>query len=106
MSSYELLELLEYMPEQGALKTALRKGEYSEDQIIWRHMANRLSRIESISYVQVTRKPGDPIRMFYTKAELEEMLQDQEATEERLDDFYSIGDIIPDLPELELEAAD
>lgn len=106
MSSYELLELLEYMPERGAFKTALRKGEYSEEEIIWRHIANRLSRIESITYVQASGKPGDPIKMFYTKSELLEMIEEAEEIEDRREDFFSFADRPARIPERDEEEDD
>jgi hypothetical protein len=40
MSSFELLELLEFMPDAGRFKTALRGGEPSDDQWAWRQAAN------------------------------------------------------------------
>lgn len=100
MSSYELLELLEFMPDKGAFKTAVRKGEYSEDEIIWRHIANRLSRIESITYVQATRKPGEPLKMFYTKGELREMIAEEEHMAESREDFFSFADRAAKVPEV------
>lgn len=95
MSSYELLELLEFMPERGAFKTALRQDEYSEEEQVWRHVANKLSRIESILYVANTRKAADPQRMFYTMAEMREQIEEAEAAEERREDFFGFADRTP-----------
>jgi hypothetical protein len=40
MCSYELLELLEFMPDEGAFKTAVRDGEPSERDEAIRQIAN------------------------------------------------------------------
>lgn len=101
MSSYELLELMEFLPERGAFKTALRKDEFSEEEQVWRHVANRLSKIESILYVVNTRKASEPLRMFYTMAEMREQLEEAEAAEERREDFFTFADRTPEILELE-----
>ena len=92
MSSYELLELLEFMPDDGAFKTALREGEFCERDQVWRHVANKLSKIEAILYVANTRKAADPMRMFYTVAEMREQAEEAEAAEERREDIYAFAD--------------
>src|SRR5688500_8954381 len=38
MSSYELLELMEFMNDRGAFKTAARGGEWSKEEAIWTHV--------------------------------------------------------------------
>lgn len=103
MSSYELLELLEYMPERGDFKKAVRGGEFSEEEIVWRHIANKLSRIESIAYVQATHKESDPPRMFWTLAELKDMVAQEESIEERREDFFSFAERTPDMLDLDEE---
>jgi hypothetical protein len=40
MCSFELLELCEFMPDEGRFKTALRNGEPSDDQWALRQIAN------------------------------------------------------------------
>lgn len=91
MSSYELLELLEYMPESGALKKALRSGEYSDDEIIWRHIANELSKLRAITET-VHGGKNTTMRTFPTLAELREQVEEAEAAEERREDFFSFAD--------------
>lgn len=103
MSSYELLELLEFMPEKGAFKTAVRGGEYSEEDQVWRHIANRLSRLESITYVAHGGKSGEPIRMFWTLAEMKEMVREADDTEDRRESIFAFADRSS---RLELEESD
>lgn len=47
LSSYELLELLEYMPERGAFKTAMRGGEWPLDRKIAAEQFNELARFRA-----------------------------------------------------------
>lgn len=91
MSSYELLELLEYMPEKGAFKTAARGGEYSEEERVWRHIATELSKLRSITQTVHTGKPVE-IRTFPTMAEMREAAEEEEAIEELREDFYTMAD--------------
>lgn len=91
MLSYELIELLEYMPERGAFKTAARGGEFSEEERVWRHIANELSKLRSITQTVHTGKPAD-MRTFPTMAEFREMEQEQREIEERREDFFSFAD--------------
>lgn len=95
MSSYELIELLEFMPDEGVFKTAVRGGEFCERDQVWRHIANRLSRIESITYVAHTRKVGDSMKMFYTLAEMREQVQEAEEMEDRREGFFQFADRTP-----------
>ena len=47
MSSYELLELLEFMPEHGAFQTALRGGAWSETEMVAAETYNELARLRA-----------------------------------------------------------
>jgi hypothetical protein len=89
-------------PEKG-VQDGCAGGEYSEEDQVWRHIANRLSRLESITYVAHGGKAGEPIRMFYTLAEVKEMAADAEAVEDRREDFFAFADRDP---MFELEEAD
>lgn len=91
LSSYELLELLEFMPDRGALKTALRQGEFSEEEQVWRHVATELSKLRAITEKVNGGKPKD-IRVFPTLSELKEQVQEAEETEERREDFFAFAD--------------
>src|ERR1700741_546097 len=60
MSSYELLELLEYMDEEGALKSALRGGEYSEARSDIRHLTNEVARLRATMHAVHGGQRYDP----------------------------------------------
>ncbi len=47
LSSYELLELVEFLPERGAFKTAARGGAWTEDQIVKAETFNELARLRA-----------------------------------------------------------
>ncbi|MGV0634497.1 hypothetical protein ABQE69_09020 [Mycolicibacillus trivialis] len=47
MSSYELLELLEFMPEEGAFRTAVRGGSWSEPELVAAETYNELARLRA-----------------------------------------------------------
>ncbi len=91
MSSYELLELLEFMPDEGAFKRALRGGEYSEQEITWRHIANELARLRATMHAVHGGQRYDP-PLLMTKAQMIAEEMDLEATEERREDFFSFAD--------------
>jgi hypothetical protein len=91
MSSYELLELLEWMPERGAFKTSMRGGEYSEEEITWRHIANELARLRATMHAVHGGQRYEP-PLLLTKQEQREESADFEATTERREDFYQFAD--------------
>jgi hypothetical protein len=94
MSSYELLELLEFMPDNGAFKTALRGGEYSEDQITWRHISNELARLRATMHAVYGGQRYEP-PLLLTKAEQRDEMTQLEETAERREDFFSLADRTP-----------
>lgn len=47
MSSYELLELVEHLPETGAYKAALRRGGYTVDQAMIAELFNETARFRA-----------------------------------------------------------
>lgn len=91
MSSYELLELLEWMPERGAFKTCLRGGEYSEEEITWRHIANELARLRATMHAVHGGQRYDPPTLL-TKAEQRAEVEEAEAAEERREEFFVFAD--------------
>lgn len=91
MSSYELLELLEFMPEHGAFKIAARGGEYSEQDQVWRHIANELGKLRAITQTVHSGKATD-MRTFPTMAEMREATEDQDAADERREEFFQFAD--------------
>lgn len=94
MSSYELLELLEWMPERGAFKTSVRGGEYSDEELTWRHIANELARLRATMHAVHGGKKYDP-PLLLSKAAMREEAEDLEATEERREEFFSFADRSP-----------
>lgn len=105
MSSYELLELLEHMPDKGAFKRALRGGEYAEDELTWRHIANELARLRATMHAVHGGHRYDPPLLLSKAAQLEE-LEDLEATEDRREDFFSFADRTPKAIEAALDVDD
>lgn len=91
MSSYELLELLEWMPAQGAFKTAVRGGEYFEDQIVWRHIANELARLRATMHAVHGGQRYEP-PVLLTKAQLQAKVVEAEEAEDRREGFFSFAD--------------
>lgn len=91
MSSYELLELLEFMPERGAFKTAARGGEYSEEELTWRHIANELARLRATMHAVHGGQQYDP-PVLSSRAEQIDEFEDAMATAERREDFFGFAD--------------
>lgn len=95
MSSYELMELLEYMPEEGAFKRALRDGEYSENEIVWRHVASELSKLRATMHAVHGGERYAP-RVFMTLGERREMDEADARVEEARESVYSFADMSSD----------
>jgi hypothetical protein len=91
MSSYELMELLEFMDDRGAFKTALRDGEYSEQEITWRHIANEIARLRATMHAVHGGQRYDPPTLM-TKAERKAEIDDAEFAEERREGFFVFAD--------------
>ena len=91
MRSYELLELLEFMPDEGDFKRAMRGGEYSEWEQAMRHGVNEVARLRATMHAVHGGQKYDP-PLLLTKAEQREEVEDAEAAEERREDFFSFAD--------------
>lgn len=100
MSSYELMELLEWMPERGAFKSSLRGGEYSEEEITWRHIANELARLRATMHAVHGGQRYDP-PLLLTKAQRDRDAEEAEAAEERREGFFAFADRTPMIIEAE-----
>ena len=98
MSSYELMELLEYMPEEGAFKTAIRGGEYCERDQVWRHVANELAKLRSTMHAVHGGERYAP-KVFLTIAEQKEMLEDAEEMESLREGVFQFADRTPKMIE-------
>lgn len=91
MSSYELLELLEHMDDDGAFKRAARGGEYSEGEQVWRHLANEISKLRAGFHAVHGGERYAP-KVFLTLAEIEEQTDDAEEMLERREGVFSFAD--------------
>lgn len=90
MSSYELLELLEFMPERGAFKSAARGGEFSGDEKIWVQIANEIAVLRA-AYVKGVKGEEYGSTIFYSPVKLREMADKAEAQTEVREGFYSFA---------------
>lgn len=90
MSSYELLVLLEFMPEEGAFKTAARGGEYSSRDKVWVQVANELAVLRA-AYVPKVRGEEYGSQMHYSPLRLAEMAAKAEAQAHVRESFYAFA---------------
>ena len=90
MSSYELLELLEFMPERGAFKTAARGGEYSQEEKVWVQIANELAVIRAGLMPKVKGEEYGS-QLHYSPLKLQEMIEKADAQTEVRESFYSFA---------------
>jgi hypothetical protein len=104
MSSYEFLELLEFMDDEGAFPTALRGGEYSEARLDIRHLTNEVARLRATMHAVHGGQRYDPPTLL-SKAEQRAEAESAEETAERREDFFSFADRDFDVDPLELEEA-
>lgn len=84
MSSHELIELCEYMHDDGRLKTAMRDGEPSELQQAVLQIANETAVMRAGSFPDSDGKKWGS-RMFLGPSLIKELLQDAEETEAFMD---------------------
>lgn len=90
MTSYELLELLEFMPERGAFKTAVRGGEYSHEEKVWAQVANELAVLRA-AYVPKVKGDQYGSQIHYSPRRLQEMVEEYEAQAEVRESFYAFA---------------
>lgn len=90
MSSYELLELLEFMPERGAFKSAARGNEYSEDEKIWAQIANELMVLRT-AYVPNVKSEEYGSQLFLSPAKLRKVIEAENRQTEVREHFYSFA---------------
>lgn len=102
MSSYELLELLEFMPERGSFKSAARGAEYSEEEKFLAQIANELMVLRS-AYVPGVKAEEYGSTIFLSPAKIKDLIAQESRQTEVRDDFYSFasraGVRFPDSPE-------
>jgi len=94
MSSYELLELLEYMNDRGAFKTAARGGEWSKEEAIWTHIANEIAKLRATMHVVHGGKDASYAPMiFMSPSELRELAEKAEYMEENREAVFQFADM-------------
>jgi hypothetical protein len=90
MSSYELLELLEFMPERGAFKTAARGGEYSGEEKVWVQIANEIAVLRA-SYVPKVKGEEYGSQLHFSPLKIKEMVDKADAQAEVRESFYAFA---------------
>ncbi len=90
MSSYELLELLEFMPERGAFKTAARGGEYSGEEKVWAQIANEIAVLRA-SFLPKVKGEEYGSQIHLSALKLRELAEKAEAQTEVRESFYSFA---------------
>jgi hypothetical protein len=91
MSSYDLLVLLEFMDDEGALKSALRGGEYSERELTQRHHANETARLRATMHAVHGGQRYEPPTLM-SKAEQLDQIEEAEAAAERREEVFTFAD--------------
>ncbi len=90
MSSYELLELLEFMPERGAFKTAARGGEFSGDEKVWAQIANETAILRS-AYLPKVNGEEYGSQLHLSPLKLREIAEKAEVQTEVRESFYAFA---------------
>lgn len=90
MSSYELLELLEFMPERGAFKSAVRGAEYSEEEKFLAQIANELMVLRS-AYVPGVKAEDYGSQVFLSPAKIKSLIEQEDRQTEVREDFYAFA---------------
>lgn len=90
MSSYELLELLEFMPERGAFKTAARGGEYSTEEKVWVQIANEMAVLRA-SFLPKVKGEEYGSQLHFSPRKLQEMAEKADAQTEVRESFYAFA---------------
>lgn len=90
MSSYELLELLEFMPERGAFKSAARGGEFSGDEKVWVQIANEMAVLRA-GMVPGVKGEEYGSTIIYSQAKLKEMVEKADSQTEVREAFYQFA---------------
>jgi hypothetical protein len=93
MPSHEMLELLQHAADEGALKTALRKGEPSQRHKAVLQIANELAVLRAIQAPDLDGGQWDS-QFFFTPAKLRELTQPVDTGGR--DAIFSIGALSTD----------
>ncbi|MBB3752617.1 superfamily I DNA/RNA helicase [Mycolicibacterium sp. BK634] len=107
LSSYELLELCNQLPAQSALKTAIRGGEWSEEEAMRALTANETSSLRAILQVVHGGKSGaKPPLVFRSVSEREEREEIDEAIEEARESVFDFADFTSKVVPQQVESDD
>lgn len=90
MSSYELLELLEFMPDRGAFKGAVRGGEWSDEEAVWAQIANELAILRAVQAPKVKAERYGS-RLWFSPMKLKDMVEEAAAQEDLRESVYSFA---------------
>lgn len=82
------------MDEDGALKSALRDGEYSEARLDIRHLTNEVARLRATMHAVHGGQHYDP-PLLLSMAERKAQAESEAETEERREGFYGFADRTP-----------
>jgi len=91
LSSYELLELIEHLPERGAFKTAGRGGELCLQDQMLRYAANEIARLRATIHIVNGGKRYEPFT-FLSLAEQREIYEEEMAVADGREVMYSYAD--------------
>jgi len=91
MSSYELLELIEFFPDDGALRTAQRGGELCLRDQMLRYGVNETARLRATMHIVNGGKRYEPFT-FLSVAEQRANYEDEMATADAREAIYSYAD--------------
>ena len=91
MCSHELLELCEWMPDEGRFKTALRRGEPSADQWALRQIANETAILRA-GMVPDTHSEDWGSRLFLPRSKVQEATDRAAEAEEAREHLYAMID--------------
>lgn len=104
LSSYEMLELLSQLPSESALKTALRGGEWSEEEAMRALIANEMSSVRAIlQVVHGGREAAKPPKVFRSLSERKELEEVDEEVEEARDAVFELADFSAKYAPIEIE---
>ena len=91
MSSYELLELVEHLPDRGAYKTACRGGELCLEDQMMRYGVNEIARLRATIHAVYGGKRYEPFT-FKSLAEQRAAYEEEMATADGREAIYRYAD--------------
>lgn len=102
LGSYELMELLDQLPDESRFRTAIRGGEVSAKDAVQRHIANELSLLRATYYVVNGGKKAEYEPFLYKSiAQHKDEEEREKAVEEMRDSVFDFADASDRFAELE-----